>query len=339
MLFESHNFRPHLLLRGGNLQTLVAALLPADDLVAKTRQVFVTLSDGDKIVLHDNRPENWQETDPSVLLMHGLGGCHGSPYIKRAAQKLNDRGIRTFRMDLRGCGAGEQHAQGGAHCGSWDDVRQVVEALGTDMPSSPLHLVGYSMGGALALNMAGELGARPCGQLASVMAVCPPVDLHALDESFKHGAGRLYSRHLARMIWRQITRRVSLMENPPAVDMSRKPRHIREVDEQIIVPFHGYGTVDDYYDNASAIKRMADIRVPTLVVAAADDPVIPIAPLYQLAKNDFVKVQITPGGGHLGFVGRSGVDADRRWIDWRVVEWITNQQEAAPVTFAPALAS
>ena len=39
-------------------------------------------------------------------MIHGLAGCHTSPYMQRIARKLNHRGVRTFRMDLRGCGAG-----------------------------------------------------------------------------------------------------------------------------------------------------------------------------------------------------------------------------------------
>lgn len=323
-------FQPHPLVRGGNVQTLFAALYPwRRGRYAATRRL-VDLDDGDRLMLHDDTPRGWADHDPAALLIHGLGGCHASPYVERAAYKLNERGVRTFRMDMRGCGAGEPYARGGAHCASWGDVRAAVEHATEVCPRSPLHLIGYSMGGSLALNLVGELDGAPCGNLQSVIAVCPPVDLHAVDLAFQRGAGRLYSRHFCRMMWRHIQRRLRAMEDPPVVDVSRVPRDIRELDEQITAPFHGYRSVDEYYTHASAGPRLASIKLPTKIVTAADDPVIPPDSLLRFPLSEYVQVDVTPSGGHLGFIGRHGDDPDRLWIDWRVVEWVASQPTGAP---------
>src|SRR5262245_55436276 len=103
-------FRPHFLLRGGHAQTLAGVFLGrrAGESVGPRPavQCQVALADGDRIVLHDNSPSGWREGDRVALLIHGLCGCHASPYMVRIARKLTGRGVRTFRMDLRGCGAG-----------------------------------------------------------------------------------------------------------------------------------------------------------------------------------------------------------------------------------------
>ena len=322
-------FAPHPLIRGGNVQTLAGVLLPSPQAEYRARRWMVDLPDGDQLVLHDDCPPatetapGWQPTNQTALLVHGLGGCHGSPYLVRIAGKLNGIGVRTFRLDLRGCGAGERYARGGAHCGSWDDIRAAVERVAEICPSSPTELVGFSLGGSLALNLAGHLGGNPCGNLASVMAVCPPVDLHEVDKSFSRGAGRFYSRYFARMMWRQIQRRLADMPNPPVVDTSRRPRGIRELDEQITAPFHGFRDAAHYYDETSAARRLADIRLPTRIVAAADDPVIPIKALLRTPRSAAVDILVSRGGGHLGFFGsKNNDDPDQRWIDWRVLEWI-----------------
>ncbi|MCA9241723.1 MAG: alpha/beta fold hydrolase, partial [Planctomycetales bacterium] len=269
-------FRPHPVVRGGNFQTLFSAIYPWRRALLAGKQRLVDLDDGDRLMLHDDKPRRWRPEDRSALLVHGLGGSHASPYIELAAKKLLDQGVRTFRLDLRGCGAGEAYARGAAHCGSWPDVAAAVEHVAEVAPRSPLHLIGYSLGGSLALNLAGEIGDKPCGNLASVLAVCPPVDLHELDRAFSRGAGRVYSRHYCRLMWRHILSRLSSMEDPPEVDTSRVPRSIRELDEQITAPFHGYSSADHYYTHASAGQRLSGVRVPTKVIAAADDPVIPV---------------------------------------------------------------
>ncbi|MEN1680389.1 MAG: alpha/beta fold hydrolase [Planctomycetota bacterium] len=315
-------FSPHPLIRGGNAQTLAAALLPTRVAPYQAKPWLVDLPDGDRLMLHDDCPSGWQPTDQSVLITHGLGGSHASPYLVRIAEKLNARGVRTFRLDLRGCGAGERHARGAAHCGSWDDLRHALLRIEQVAPRSPVELIGFSLGGALALNLAARRHDQPCGNLAGAMAVCPPVDLHALDASFSRGAGRLYSRYLASLMWRQIQRRLREMPNPPVVDTSRRPRHIRELDEQITAPFHGFRNADHYYDETSAIRRLADIDLPTRIVAAADDPVIPVKALLRAPRSAWVDIVVAKSGGHLGFYGNQPGDPDAWWIDWRVVDWV-----------------
>ncbi|MEM1304605.1 MAG: alpha/beta fold hydrolase [Planctomycetota bacterium] len=315
------DFRSHPLLPGGNLQTLAGLFLPRKYEDYRATRRWVTLADGDRIVLHDDTPGGWRHGDPTAVLLHGLGGCHASPYVRRMAEKLNARGVRTFRLDLRGCGAGEQAARGGTHCCSWEDVGEALEAVARWCPDSETLLVGYSLGGALALNLAGTMGGRPRGNLTAVCAVCPPMDLHAIDEAFNHGAGRLYSRHFARMMHRTIVRRLANMDDPPEVDVSRKPRSIRELDERITAPHAGYADADAYYADASPAPRLDAIRTPTLIIAADDDPVIPIEPLESAQRSPWVEAWITRGGGHLGFLSPRGDDPDCRWVDWRIVEW------------------
>lgn len=317
------SFVPHPLLRGGNAQTLAAALVRAPQTGYAADRWMVDLPDGDRLVLHDDRPAAWRPGRPAAVLIHGLGGCHASPYLVRIAKKLNDVGVRTFRLDLRGCGAGERHARGAAHCGSWDDVRAAVMRVAEICPDSPTELVGFSLGGSLALNLAGRLGGARCGALAGVLAVCPPVDLHALDKSFSRGAGRVYSRYLAGIMWKHIQKRLREMPNPPEVNVPRRPRHIRELDEFLTAPYHGFRNANHYYDEASAVGHLPAIRVPTRIIASADDPVIPVKALLDAPKSEWVDILISQTGGHLGFFGRKEGDPDANWIDWRVVEWVT----------------
>ncbi len=60
-----------------------------------------------------------------------------------------------------------------------------------------------------------------------------------------------------------------------------------------------------------------------MIVAAADDPMIPAASFGGVAMSESVHLHISGSGGHLGFIARGGPDPDRRWLDWRIVDWFT----------------
>ena len=57
-------------------------------------------------------------------------------------------------------------------------------------------------------------------------------------------------------------------------------------------------------------------------IVLRDDPMIPPECLERIHLPPAVRLHVSDRGGHLGFVGRGGVDADRRWMDWRVVDWV-----------------
>jgi predicted alpha/beta-fold hydrolase len=123
-------------------------------------------------------------------------------------------------------------------------------------------------------------------------------------------------------LWRKMRRRTGRRDDLPEIDWTRPPRRLRDFDALITAPWAGFSSVDEYYTLTSPLRRLVAIRLPTTIVAAADDPVVPTEPLAQSHYSDAVEVFITRHGGHLGYVGRRNGDPDRRWLDWRVVEWV-----------------
>ena len=67
---------------------------------------------------------------------------------------------------------------------------------------------------------------------------------------------------------------------------------------------------------------MPNIRHPTFILAAADDPFIPASMFERIDYPSAVTLHMASGGGHLGFVSRRRSDPDRRWMDWRIIEWL-----------------
>jgi len=328
---------PHPLIWGGHLQTLAAVFLPRPQIVETAVQRLVTLDDGDQLVLHDDCPPEWKPGDRAALLIHGLAGNHTSPYMRRISDKLQARGVRTFRMDLRGAGAGIALARYPYHSGRSPDAAAALQTISALCPGSPLSLVGFSLGGNITLKLLGEDPQAVPGELDRAVAVCPPVDLRACVESLRRGVNRLYDRYFARMLRGQVLarqralpetivpagwpRRAIGSDRPSGALRVRYPRGVAEFDESFTAPVCGFETADNYYRLCSSAQFVPEIAVPTLILAAADDPLVPGESFERLGLPENVTLQITRHGGHLGYLGRHGADPDRRWMDWRVVDW------------------
>lgn len=313
-------FRPHPLLRNGHAQTIAAAYLPAPRAAGTARQHQVEVPDGDRVVLHDDCPATWQAGDRVALMIHGLSGSHGSSYMIRLATRLAQAGVRTFRMDLRGCGAGVALARLPYHSGRSDDAAAALCHIAQVCPASPATLVGFSLGGNITLKLVGELGEAACGHLDRAVAICPPIDLAPAVEQIHWPRNRLYERHFIKSLVRAIRERERAIPDLPVAEFRPLPRSLWEFDDVFTAPVCGFGGAANYYRQSGAIRVAHRVRLPTLVIASQDDPLVPVAPLERLRGNQAVELRITRHGGHVGYIGWR---AHRSWLNEQIVEWVT----------------
>jgi len=323
-------FRPHPLAPGGDLQTIAAVYLPQGGHVYRAKQHRLTLEDGDQLVLHDDCPPHWSAGDRAALLMHGLAGCYQSGYMVRIAAKLTVRGVRVFRLDLRGCGAGFGLARWPYHSGRTEDAVAALQFIEQFCPGSPVSMIGFSLSGNIALKLCGELGEVSCAGLSDCLAICPPIDLRACSARLGARRNRLYDRHFVRMLLRQLHEKHRQLADAPGADYAHRPRTLFEFDDTFTAPICGFGDAENYYHTASSALGLKNIRLPTRIIAAADDPMIPSEVFRTTAASSSVDIRIAEGGGHLGFLARRGDDPDTRWIDWRVVDWINEVTTLTP---------
>jgi len=316
------DFRPHPWFRSGHAQTLAGLFLYAARHEYRAQRHLVDLDDGDQIVLHDDRPDRWCDGDRTALLIHGLVGCHRSGYMERIAAKLNRRSVRTFRMDQRGIGAGAGLAIGPAHAGRSEDATAAVEAISRLCPHSPTTVIGFSLGGNIALRLLAAASRRSIGRLDSGIAVAPPADLAACSRTMQQGANRLYNRYFVRKLHCFYEELQRLRPDAPAVELTRRVRSIWEFDDRVTAPLSGYQDATDYYRRASSGPELAEIRIPTQILAASDDPLVPLEKIVQYRRSPEVRLNVTPRGGHLGFLACRRQIADRRWLDQQVVRWV-----------------
>jgi predicted alpha/beta-fold hydrolase len=336
--FEIPPFEPHPLFRNPHAQTLAGTYLPGRQFPYRAVHRRVSLPDGDAVVLHDDLPSGWQAGERAALLIHGLAGSHSSAYMVRVAGKLNGAGVRTFRMDLRGCGAGEGLASRPYHAGRSADAIAALQLVEKLCPDSPITLVGFSLSGNIVLKVLGEAPDEVPASVDKAAAISPALDLARCARSLVGPFQRIYDRHFVRLLSQQIRLNRRLRSDLPDLDPSRPIKTLFEFDDAYTGPVCGFGSADNYYATSSAARHVENIRLPTLILAAQDDPLVPIGCFDGLRLPSHVLLRITEHGGHLGYLGKRGVDPDRRWMDWRIVDWITTDltRQDEPLQLVPA---
>jgi predicted alpha/beta-fold hydrolase len=325
---EHWKFRPHPLLRSGHLQTVAGIYLPRRYAPYGATRHYVLADHGpagghhDQIVLHEDRPADVVSMKPVVLLVHGLSGCHQSSYMCRMSERLVDRGYVVFRMDMRGCGAGQEVARMPTHCGRAGDVAAAVRKIAELHPEAPTLAVGYSMGGTLGLNLLAEAGDTRVGNLERVLAICPAIDLVSISRQFGTRLGRPYDIFFLKFLWEHTLVRWRRFPDVAPAATPRKPARLRDFDELVIAPAGGFESADHYYRTTQPGPKLASIRQPATIIATKDDPIVPLAPLMDYPRSASVETVIVPFGGHLGFIAARNGDPDSRWLDWRIIDWI-----------------
>lgn len=321
-----HVFRPLPLLTNPHVQTLVAAKLTLPLEPPSTTQ-FVTLPDDDIIALEVSTPQHWQPDAQTVVLLHGLCGCHQSPYMQRIARKLLRYGIRAVRMNLRGCGSGKGLARYPYHSGRSADVLAVLESLRQTCPRSPVTLVGFSLGGNIILKLAGELAAMVPANVQRVIAICAPINLEACVRLLLQPANRLYNRYFTQLLCAEVAYRHSRFPDLPPVTLPQR-LSLYEFDEYYTAPQSGFRDALDYYRQCSAAPLVPQITIPCHILFAADDPMVDAHALDGVALPPNVQVICTSYGGHLGFLGIPGRPGGYHAMDAQLLAWITAQEDA-----------
>jgi predicted alpha/beta-fold hydrolase len=282
---------------------------------------------------------HWQpfpRQQATLLALHGLEGSSEAHYMRGLAEKALAAGMNAVRLNQRNCGGTEHLSAGLYHSGLTEDVRAVVRELLTVDQLPAIALVGYSLGGNLALKLAGELGDAAPSALVAVAAVSPTLDLGLSVAALERRENWVYQWHFVRHLKRRLRRKARAWPGRFDLGPLGSIRTIRAFDEAYTAPHHGFRDAADYYHRASALRVVDRIRVPTLILSAEDDPFVPPDQFRHPAVtgNPFITVVLTPHGGHCAFIA-AAAGRDRYWAERAVIEFVTEHTARAS---APAVA-
>ena len=312
-------FLPHPLLRNGHAQTLARWAWPRRYRAHGDGVRLFEVEPGVRLLARCRRHEDRADR-VTVLLVHGLGGSADAPYVLGAARQAYGAGADVIRLNQRNCGGTEHLTPTLCHSGMSDDLAAVVRELAERDGLRRIVVAGFSMGGNLALKMAGEMGEGAPSSLAAVCAVSPSVDLAETVENIERIPNLPYQRSFVRGLRRLVRRKKELYPTLYDARGLDRLRTVRDFDELYTAPHGGFVDAEDYYARSSALPFVPRIRVPTLIVHARDDPLVPCGPLLRPGTTDNPCVLKTtpPHGGHVAFVsaGKRG----RFWAEERLAD-------------------
>lgn len=285
-------------LPGGHLQTIYPALWIPRPVVPYDRERWDT-PDGDFIDLDRVAGPNGS---PLVVLFHGLEGCSNSHYALALMHEIRARGWRGVVVHFRGCSGEPNRLPRAYHSGDTTEVDWILGRLQHERAECALYAAGVSLGGNVLLKWLGERGASAAPLVARACAVSAPVDLMSAGEALGRGFNLLYARSFLATLKVKSTGMLQSFPGLFDAERLRAARTLREFDDVVTAPLHGFRDADDYWTRASSKPLLKHIAIPTLMLNARNDPFLPERALPAQHEVAPCVVCEFPGeGGHAGF--------------------------------------
>ena len=300
---------------GPNLMTVFGPIFRPGPHVPLTRERW-ELSDGDFVDV--DRMAGPRDA-PLLLLLHGLEGSSSAHYIRGLLAQAEARHWRALALNFRGCSGDMNRLVRSYHSGETGDLGELVRRGLVE--ADRIVLAGCSLGGNVLVKWLGEQGASVPREIKAAVALSVPFDL-ALSARTLDGPGFwrwVYRTRFLRTLKRKSLAKLKKFPGAADPDRVRRARTLFEFDDALTARVHGFGSAPDYYAQSSSRSFVERVRVPLLLLSAADDPFIPAQCIPRPA-NRSVTLEISPEGGHLGFVEgppwRPRFYAERRAVEF-----------------------
>lgn len=309
-------YRPPAFLPGGHLQTIHPALCRRVRPVTQRRE-RLELPDGDFLDL-DWAAEGGKRL---AILSHGLEADSKAPYIQGMAAALRERGWDVLAWNYRGCSGEMNRLLPFYHSGASHDLHEVVQHALAAHPAERIDLIGFSLGGNMTLKYLGERDVDP--RLHRAVAFSVPCDLACSSQRLSTRTNRLYMDRFLRSLRRKLIAKKPSF--PGEIDLTGigKVRNFRQFDDRFTAPLHGFRDAEDYWARASSRPFLSRIRIPALLVNAANDPFLGPGcfPREEARESECFHLEVPTDGGHVGFSGASG----GYWSEKRAIEFLDGE--------------
>jgi predicted alpha/beta-fold hydrolase len=238
--------------------------------------------------------------------------------------KLFEGGLLGVGMNFRSCSGVPNLRPRFYHSGETTDLAFVLSFLQTRFSGRSMGVVGYSLGGNVLLRYLGEQEDAAPPHLLAAVAISVPFDLTEGTACLERGAmGRIYSGYFLRSLIGKVRAKAELLG--PLLDLDRvfASRTVRDFDQSVTAPLHGFVDAWEYYREASSAPVIPQIRVPTLLLHALDDPFLTASavPFQAVAENPWLLGAFTERGGHVGFVEERG-SGTKFWAEGEAVRYL-----------------
>ena len=312
MIVESQ-FNPAYGLSNRHLQTLLPNVVFRRPNVELQRE-RIELPDGDFI------DADWTtgKHGPIVIVLHGLEGSIKSRYAARIMYDIHAMGWRGLLPHFRGCSGEPNRLSIGYHSGYTSDLEYLSNILKSREPDTLLAVVGFSLGGNVILKWLGE--SPYADRIVTAVAVSVPFDLADASRVIETGISQIYKWSLLGRMRHSTLRKFRQVTPPFKFPEIKRIRTFREFDDKLTAPLHGFMDADDYYNKCSSRHYLKNIRIPTLILHAKDDPFMSTASIpIESELSGSVRLELSNKGGHVGFVGGT-LFRPQLWLGQRICQ-------------------
>ena len=304
---ESTDFDPAFILANRHIQSILGSRLARARLVRQRWQalnppvedVIVDCEEGVRLLGHYTHTGVARPKALAVLI-HGWEGSADSTYMLSSTLALLEAGYAVFRLNLRDHGLSHHLNEELFHSCRLPEVLQAVEWIRRRYSPSIFTLAGFSLGGNFALRVAAA-PERQAG-IDQVVAICPVLNpattLRALDTGWV-----VYRQFFIRK-WRDslLKKMLCFPHRYEFGDLSKFNR-LESMTDHFVRNYTEYDDLAAYLGGyALTGERLATISVPSTMLLADDDPVIPVHDVHELTAVPALRIIRSPHGGHCGFI-------------------------------------
>jgi len=313
-------------IRGGHVQSILPSLPWRRPAIERRAQPMLAASVerlidcGEGTVLQGFHARTGDGRGTLAVLLHGWEGSARSLYVLSLAQTLFERGHELLRLNLRDHGETHHLNRELFHSCRLAELVGALRTIQAEEGGRPLQLVGFSLGGNFMLRAAAA--ARDAGlAVAHTVAVSPVLDPKATLDALERGSP-IYRRYFVLKWSRSLARKQAAWPGEYDFEALLRQGGLRHMTAELVRAHTHFPTLEEYFEGyAITGARLAGLDVPTTIIAALDDPIIPPNDLCRLAAPDSLRIVLTPHGGHCGFFEQPNAPS---WADRRVAQLLAS---------------
>ncbi|HJV20992.1 MAG TPA: alpha/beta fold hydrolase [Sediminibacterium sp.] len=266
------------------------------------RRERMELPDGDFIDI------DWSCNSPRhkrlVIVTHGLEGDSTRHYVTGMASIFVQNGFDAIGWNCRSCSGALNRLPRFYHHGDAGDLKQVIQHALNLSQYEQIVLIGFSMGGSLTLRAVAEDPAAVPEQVKAAIGFSVPCSLKGSVDALSAKGNKIYMNRFLKKLGAKIKHKSQLFPDQINADGYDQIRDFIEFDNRYTAPLHGYTNALDFYEKASVGPLLKNLRVPSLVVQAKNDPfLLPnCMPVEDAMQNPNLYLEMPEQGGHCGFM-------------------------------------
>ena len=307
-------YKPKGLFKNGHFNTIYSSL---GRNINKPRLDRIRINTPD----HDFIDIDWLKTGSKhlVILCHGLEGSSNSIYMSATANILSENGFDILLINQRSCSGEINLTPTIYHSGFTSDLSFIIKNH-CDLYQK-IHFVGFSMGGNIMLKYVGEKSQLLDKRIRSCIAISSPIDLASSSNELGKFKNRIYEKNFLRSLKAKIKLKQEQYPQQYPKNSIDKVNTIYKFDDLFTAPIHGFKNADDYYYKSSSSHVLKDIKIPTTIISALDDPFLGDAcyPFEAALHNSNLHLIITKHGGHCGFYTKN---EKYSWLEKRILNQV-----------------